>query len=645
MSATTGLPDSVLSEFKSNLDWKTESVGWSEVWPSVNLVYNGWNASVDYATGAYGDMYFFLRKLVNQFDPIDLSSIPTIDFNPATIPTGANLSDIDTTGLPSKPNVSYSVESAPSKPELNTVAPPSIGAAPSFNANFPTIELPNTPSPFTETAPSKTVEYQAPDMPDAPVLEIPTAPTLRTLRLPDAPSVNLPTFDKDAPTENLSAPNSVITFDEEMYSSSMTTKVQDKLLYDLENGTGGLPTFVEQALWDRDRDRQQSLTETEKLVAITEFASRGFSLPAGSLDSRLQQITRDGHAKLSESSRERAIEQAKRAYEHLQFVLKTAVEQESQLMSYANSVAQRAFEVQRAAFDMTVSVFNAKVNLYNARTQAYQIEASVFKERVAAELTKIELFRAQLEGQKLIGELNLQDLGAYKTAIASIEAIAQVYKTEVEAQTAKADVQKIGLQAYGLEIEAYKSKAQAKAIEFDSFSNAVNAELAKVRLFEGEVNAFNSQVNAYSSLVNAESAKSRVGIENNQAILSRYASELEGYKAAIDAESSRVSAELKAFDSEVNAYNANLDAQRAKVSAEVSEYEANVRAAATRAELQLKEAEYNMSRSKDLLGLYTDALTSGANLSGSLVQAAWSAVNLSSSISGDDAVRIAWDKL
>ncbi len=596
------------------------------------LVTDGWSTSRSYASNAFNSANSYLETLQNAIDPELVTEIPNVSVN-VDMPDG-EISNIVIPDVPTPGSISFSAPTAPSAPELSSVSQINPPTVPTFIGSFPTINLPAAPEGLTAIAPDGAPEFTMPTIPDAPEYDIPGAPTLRDLDLPDAPDITLPDFLATAPEDNLVAPEAQMVFSEDMYASNLLTEINDKLQTDIVSGTAGLPEITENMLWDRARSREHMETQRGKKRAVEEFAGRGFTLPTGALAARLREAEQDAVNKSVSLSREVYINQAERALQQMQFALTTALQKESQLMDYSNSVAQRAFEAQNALLQASVQIFNGKVQLYTARVSAYSAYADVFKTQIDAELSKLRVFESELSAQKLIGEMNLQDLEAYKTSLTAIESIVEVYKTETQAAGVQADVQRLGLEAFKGEVDAYKAQIEAKATEYGGYKTRVDSELAKVKLFEGEVDAYNGQINGYKAYVDTLSIINRSDIEVNKSQLDIYLGRLQAFKTQTDAEATRIKAEATSFDAEVRAFSAELGAQESRVKSEATEQQLKMSVASTEANLEMKQAELNIQKSINALELLVEALKSGATVSSGLAQAALSAVNLSGSISG-----------
>lgn len=604
------------------------------VTPACNLVSNGWNSMTEFGNDSYAYTLSYVDALIGSINPAQIE-VPTADLTlnfPSTT--------LGAPAIPSTPPVptdlDITVPPTPPAPTLNAISQIDVPDTPQFLAQYPTINLPAAPSAITDEAPSGAPTFTTPTVPVAPDTVIPEAPTLRSLNIPDAPTLDIPEFTAIAPDPVVGVFNPSIDFTEALYDSTLLQQVQSVLLTTLQNGDGGLPEDIVDQIWNRERERELKEYNRAAATALDDFAARGFDMPPGALQSRLRVAERENITAAITMGREKTIEQVQRAYEHLKFVIQSTIGLEGQLMNYTNNMYQRLLQVQTALLDAGVAVYNAKVNAYNAEVQAYRVYADVFKTQVDAELTKIEVFRAEIEAQKAIGELNVQDLEAYKIAVDAVQTISEVYRTEMQAAQIEAEVQRVSIEAFRAEVEAYTAKVQAKTAEYEGYAQQINGELAKTRVYESAASAYGSEVQGYRALVDAESARVRADVDVNKALVDEYQGKVSAFRALVEAESTKIGSKVQAFGAEIDAFRAAISGEVAKTEAERANLTAQVSVAASEADLRLKQAEANISRAQTLLGLYNEALKSGATVSAQITASAMDAINLSAGISGSD---------
>lgn len=589
----------------------------------------GYNSAWKYADAAFDNSMYFLESMYNAVDPSTVKDIPKVNLT-VSFPD-PNLTNIQVPDVPESPtDLSPVIPQVPASPTLSAVAGINLPSTPQFLAEFPTLELPAVPSPLSATEPGAAPGFSSPDIPVSPDTVLPTAPTLAGYNLPTPPSITLPEFSHSEPNaDDITSPGGTINFTEELYDSALLSASQSRLLAAINSGDSGLPDSIVNQMWEQERNRATKVSVTAKMEAMEVFASRGFAMPPGALEARMREIDREAELAHNEASRTKAIEDAQRAYDFVKFALSITVQLETQLMSYTNSMYQRALEVQTTLYRAGIDIYNAKVGLYNAKVQAWIGYTQVFRAQLEAELSKLEVYKSEIEAQQLIGQLNSQKLEAYKIGIDAVNSIVAKYKTEMEAAAIEADIQKQALEAYRAEVEAYQAKVEAKAVEYKGYAEQVNAEISKTRIYETAAQAYNSEVGAFRALVDAEGIRIRGETELNKSRVTEYEAKIRAFATLVEAERTRITASLDSFRTEVAAFEAELRAEVAQSETERSNYAAQVEAASKEADLRLKEAEVNITSATNNLSMYNKSLEAGASISEQLAASALDVLSIS----------------
>lgn len=148
-------------------------------------------------------------------------------------------------------------------------------------------------------------------------------------------------------------------------------------------GTGIAPA-VEDQIWQRGRDRIIADGARVESQTLTEFASRGLSLPSGAMAGRLQEVRFEQLLKTQELSRDVAIKQAEIEIENLKFAVDLAVKSRMQAMGVAAdyiralmSGADTAARVALLNADAKARMISATADLYRARLARDEIAMRV----------------------------------------------------------------------------------------------------------------------------------------------------------------------------------------------------------------------------------------------------------------------------
>lgn len=549
------------------------------------------------------------------------------------------------------PNPDFVVPSAPVAPNINPVSVTiptfseytidadfgDLPVAPEFTADDPTLNLPNTPDALNIDAPDQAPIIETDfDYPDAPTYTLPDVPTLEELNLPTAPTVEIPQFLEDLPdvTKIGNPPANNFTWNEVPYTDALLELTQSDLINRITNGGTGLNPVVEQALWDRARNREDKNALRSKQELIKGQASRGFSKPTGSLQAGLDFLAQETQNKNADLSREIAIKQAELEQSNLRFAIENALSLETQLLSYNNSVQQRAFEAEKVTLDFAIQIYQAQVQQFSIELEAYKTAADIFETEIRAELAKIEIYKQQLEAQGLVNDINDSRVRLYIARLDGVKTAVDVYKSEIEAVDSRVRAEGLKLENYKTSIDAYSSQVAAKRDEYAIYSEQVRAELAKVDVFEAQARAFAARIQSYASQADVEAKKVDAQIQAADAHTKAYIAKIDGLIKQAQANQLQVTSAIDIYRGEAALFGAQIDAESARVDAESKVYDIAVREATANAEIAIKNAEIALANADNIAKLQLEAIKSGATVAAQLAASSLSALNIGASISG-----------
>jgi G:T/U-mismatch repair DNA glycosylase len=284
----------------------------------------------------------------------------------------------------------------------------------------------------------------------------PTRPTVTTpsVTAPQAPDLLTPTVKEvTIPSGVIEAPGSEgqFNYDEGAYLSDIHDAVVTKLLYWIENGGTGLGATVEDAIWDRDNERNR--TQRERVYQEKEeyFASRGWNLPPGALEAAVSEALLEQTRADDQRSREIAIAQAELAQKNTHYFFTESTKYEGILREHFNQVATRALEAAKAAVEKVWQIYTAKLEGRRIELEIARTEAEVNK-------TQAEVITATNAAltDRFDAEIRAFD-SKLKLELTIIEMIAKVFSMDVEGYRADIEAAKTQLQA---EIEVLRAKVQ-----------------------------------------------------------------------------------------------------------------------------------------------------------------------------------------
>jgi hypothetical protein len=467
---------------------------------------------------------------------------------------------------------------------LSTPATPTLASVsttvPELDAVAPIIVVPTPPDADVGAAPGSAPDIAEIVLPSSPDIVLPSVPTFDELALPVAPSFDMPSFSASAPQNTIAAPTDEFSYVDPGYASALHDPLVVKLLNDLENGTYGIDSGDEAALWFRARDRaaQQSRLEIEE--AARRAAATSFPMPQGAMFHAIEVAEQKAQGVLSEANREIALRRSELYVEGRKFTIQQVKEYEQVRINLYTATQERALNYSKAVVEMGVALFEARVRNFQAQLEAYKIEAQVFETRIRAELGKAELFKAQIEAEKLRADFNRAKLDLFNGQLAAINATVDLYKSRLEAANVIARIQAQRLEVYKTQISAYAERIRAKEAEYGIYNAQVRGQLANLEVYKAQIDAYNARVGGLDT-------QARIQLQSNEAQIQAFRAASLNYSSQLDALAKQVDARVKEVQVRGTLYSADTDA-----------YRALIEAAAAGAKVQADLNRYNMEWNK-----------------------------------------------
>ncbi len=536
--------------------------------------------------------------------PPSSPTVPTIDTD---VPAAPTLDDVSLDALPAMP-----VE-----PDFGGIAWVKPGAP---NVSAP-IRPADTDVPLVEIT-----------IPDAPEFVMPADPVLYTLNLPAVPDLEVPVFAGVRPTLDLQAPTEGVVWAYQHYDRTVVESIRDQLSTMRIDGLA-LPAHIEQAIFDRARGREDVLTLQQEQEAARTLSSRGLRNPGGLLFKALQSVRDRARLTASGASRDLGIEVARQNIEAIRFGIAQAIAFESTLLQDHLATQGLLLDAAKAIHSALVETFNGQVVLHNAQWEGFKAEAQVYESRLRALATEVDSYKAQVDAQKAIGDVNEALVRAFGEKVRSLSALADMHRAQVEAAKAKGEINvqrieqaRLRLQAYGIDVDAY-------AKQWDAHRVQVEAEATGLRYYETLGNVFGQRVSAWRGQVEAQQTRAQTQIAKNGQQLDLFRATLAGIATRVQAQSGNVDAITRVFQSQTGLYAAQGQVSAAESAAgdRINELRLNQSRLAFEGAARNAEVAGNFALKKADLAI--EAHRGAAQVSGQLTASVLSGVNLSAGTS------------
>ena len=549
------------------------------------------------------------------------------------------------------PAISVDQVTNPPAPTVAQSTPPTLVSVPAVVASPPDIDIPNydgvvvIPDPFDGTPPTLVIGNApsfsgvVPAAPDvdtsftAPVfggVTLPAAPALLEINISPFGGTTLPTFSETAPILDIVEPSTFAYAPGADYTSTLLTLLTTELEDRISNGGTGLPAAAENAIWDREREREAIATR-DALQELDKMEDLGYSLPPGQYTDARLKITTEMHVRTVSLGREIMVKQAELELDNIKHALDLTLDVEKVFVELYNERERRVFEALKYATEAGVAIYNAKVQGYLALVDAYKAAITVFEAEVQAALTNVEAYKVEASAEEAKAKVNVAKVEAYKALIQGSLANIDVYKAEVSAVVAQAELEKTKTEIYRAEVQGFAATVDAYTGEVEGFRATVGAEGAKQEAYKSQVQAYTAEVQGFAAASNAEADAYRARISGISAKIDLYKTQ-----ASISADNARLIAAQNS--TLIDAYRAGATTTTSYNESLTKQWQVSIESARASAEIGVAASRASADSYLTARSLAIEASKVGAQTSSQLAAAALNAVNYSLTGSGSASI-------
>lgn len=407
----------------------------------------------------------------------------------------------------------------------------------SFSKEPPVIDFGNAPNALTASIPSApTTNVVA--IPSGFSVAIPNAPTtFSSVNLPSPPTVTLPAYLGTvdwSDADDVPSPDFAFSFNDEAYTSAILDEVKAKLLFDLSNGGYGIEPSDESQLWERARDREAAGYESEMQAVARDFAARGFNTPPGSMFAAIEGIRSRAVNAAASLSRDVAMKRADLYVQNRQFTIQQVQQLESALLNQHMAILERVLRAAQISAQIVADKYRATLDRAKLKIEVIQSKVQAFRDVVAAESAKIEIYNAQIRGELSKLEVDKSKIDLYKAQLAGVESTVSIYKLQVQAAEAAIQAEKTKVELWKTEVDGYMAAVKAKESEFSGYEARIKGEMAKVQVYSEEVKAHTAKVDAKRVEADIKAMEVRASAQASDIAIRVFESELKANNAAND---------------------------------------------------------------------------------------------------------------
>jgi len=595
---------------------------------SGGLVSDKFESAAAYAEEAWNTALLYLANMEDQVYSIPWTAIeiPTVD------PGGIDGINPDEPGPISIIPMDIVLPTFSAETPVMEDVVTNIGDPPDFVATEPLLSIPDPPDVtwpiFDKDAPAVT-DITIPTEPD---IDLPAVPSLTDVVIPSPPDFQMPSFDGTAPVFTAEAPEPMFAWNEAMYDSDLLTALEEKLSADLASGSSGLDPTTEQAIYDRATARQATKTEEMYDETLNYFSARGHSQPPGALNAALIEIRNIILQVEEDLNNDILIKQSDLAQKNTHFIISSGIAYEEKLMTYSNSLQQRAYDAVKYVVEYSVTLYDIKIKAYAVQLEAYKTYAQVFESRIRAEIAKAEFYKAQIAGLKLNVDMQLVAVQLYVAQVDGIKTLIDLYTAQMRGAQIQAEVDKLRIDGYGAEVNAFAVKSQALVARYNAYQAQIAGETEKVKMYLAQAQAYEARVGGYKAKADVELARVGIEVEKNKGEVSSFLALIEKYKSEIQAAIAEGELLAKEQEMTVDVYKADTQQYAVELDAIIRAYLGKIEETKSSVELQIKNADIQIQALMGQYELSNRATEAGSRVAAQLAASAMSAVSASAHI-------------
>jgi len=463
---------------------------------------------------------------------------------------------------------SWPVSASPTAPTLTGLAELStviLDEAPPNTVQDPGFELPSKPIPGVITEPGQAPELNQIELPITPEFIVPDDPTISEITIGETPSVEVPVFTAEKPTDNLDdVPVPDFDYVEAVYSSDIWAPLAEKIRDGIINGGTGLSPDVEQLIYDSARYRQDVEGEAVLDEARRKYSGKGFDLPQGAKITRERNIIADISRDKTELNGKIAIDQAELAQKNTHFMLEKGINLEQITIGFYDAQANRTLEAKKISAEIVGQIAKLYIDKYNARAQVYNITAQAYEAELKAAFADLEAFKVEMEGKKVASDVQKNVVEVYVAQVGALETRAKLYTAQVDGAKAEAELERLKMENYKITVDAYVARQDAEKSKYQVYATEVDAEKTKVQAYAEQVKAYVSEIEAVRATNDGRIQQLNATISYNASLIDKFKAEILGFDSRVKEIAQQHDVAIRHFDSSTTSLTAQAGVVESK---------------------------------------------------------------------------------
>ena len=547
-------------------------------------------AAKEYASQSLSDAQGALDSATSMVSAVGYLS-PNVELDPLS----DTLDPPDLLAVPELGNTDLNLPAEPgAAPAFQDIGSIDTSGAPELSSQAPDVTLPIAPAAiesFVTAVPAINTNIDFPEPPDQLINPLIPDPVIAGRAEPVKPNVVLPVFDAAQPVLTATAPTDLAAQMERAYRETNPSTVaamegqvdamlakfnpryqpalaaiEAQLQRYLDGGTGFNPA-VENAIYERSRDKMSAEYRRVRDTAWSEAADRGFTLPGGALMSAVLQARQSAADNLARASTEIVIKQAEIEQANLRFAVTTSASLRTTMLNAALNYHGNLIQINGQALDfakttvgLVVETYNTALKAYAAQLDGWKAEAAVYETRLKAAMAGIELYKAEIDALQAVVQVDVARVNVYRARLDALNSLASVYRSRIDAVVTKASMEKLKLELFQSQVQAYTARVQAKNSEWQGYSAALSGEEVKARIFGTQVQAYSAEIGGWQAKIQAQTEAVRAAALTNESRSRQYESTVRAYSAVVGAKGDLARTRLENERQKIIAFQAKTQA-------------------------------------------------------------------------------------
>lgn len=606
--------------------------GFAVITKAENLANERFEIAQTYATQTFDEAIGLLEELGETAIALKVVGAD-VDINQETLNLGALL----TAGKPVMGDVpGFSGLVSPTAPPISDIIIADLKSIPAFDVSIPTLNIPDAPVYAEPTEPGDAPNLQPVNTPGAPSFTLPDVPTFNAITLPADPKISIPDFDEVAPVDEIQLPEKLTSYippEETEYESELLDNIKAYISDGIKDPGTGIAPKIEADIYERERERRDTLLIESKEDLADEWSSKGAPIPPGALLDASTALTITHNQDRLDRAREISIHQVELAQKFIMFCIEKGMALEDVLIRMWTEAIERAFEVAKYVNEVALLYFNAQMSLYNTRLEGYKAKASIYEIRIRTALLEIEIYKGKLEGANLRLQANSEEVKLYIAQVQGVEALIRLYQSEIENAKTQGELNKLNLDGYKTKVDAYTARIGALTARYQMYEAQIRGEAQKAQIYSTEVDAYKTRVDAASieERLNIEKATAEGDILQKKVDLFR--AEIQKYTSEVDANSTEANTIIEKYKGEIQGYLADSQAANVLIQSEINQFEARVSQSNNTTQIALKQAEINIRGAIETNAIKIESMKAAATISAQIGASALSGISASAHLS------------